>query len=255
MQTGVGFEGDAPPPVQQLQNIARNKPATTNGTLWSGHNVFTLTDGNRSSVLHGDGVGGNTGVRESPGFKYEVDLGSVYNFNRIEVWPRQDGCCPNRLTRYRVSVHLDNGGARARKCGARTCAPTAAFRPRPTPPDTLNAALDADGSFAGQWVRIVSLENPVPEYALQIGELEVYSLVDVPPRSNQPSPGQRGPASGPLYPNFPDPGLITDGNRATFTHPATQVASFHYTIDLGTHQSARPDQRRQSGRRLLPRSG
>jgi len=238
VQTGVGYEGDAPPPVQQLQNIARNKPATTNGTLWSGHNAITLTDGNRSSVLHGDGVGGNTGVREAPGFKYEVDLGSVYNFNRIEVWPRQDGCCPNRLTRYRVSVHLDDNGALGTEVWSADIRTNGSFPPAgPTPPDTLGASLDPDGSFSGQWVRILSLENPVPEYALQVGELEVYSLVDVPLDQINQALAKPISASGPLYPNFPNPGLLTDGNRATFTHPATPVTSFHYTIDLGTTQS------------------
>src|SRR5262249_47473072 len=38
----------------------------------------------------------------------------------------------------------------------------------------LLANLNPGGQFQGQWIRIESLDNPVPDYALQMTELEVY---------------------------------------------------------------------------------
>ncbi|MEX0585836.1 MAG: CotH kinase family protein, partial [Pirellulales bacterium] len=236
--TGVGFEQDAPPPVPTLRNVALNKPATTNGTLYAGMFATSITDGNRFSIVHGDGPGGNAGVAEAVGFRYEINLGATYNLERIDVFPRQDGCCPDRLTRYRVSVHLDNVGSAGAEVWSADMRMDGSTPPAgPTPPDSLSAALDLDGSFQGQWVRITSLQNPNPNYTLQLGEVEVFSLVAAPPDQVNQALGAPVTASGPLYPNFPNPQLITDGNRGTFTHPATEVASFSYTIDLGTSKS------------------
>jgi predicted secreted protein len=107
----------------------------------------------------------------------------------------------------------------------------------PTPPDTLTAALNAAGTFSGQWIRIQSLENPVPDYSLQLGEVEVYSQVTMPADQVNQAMGAQVTASGPLWGGFPFPGNITDGNRSTITHPATPVTSFSFTIDLGSSKA------------------
>ena len=36
--------------------------------------------------------------------------------------------------------------------------------------------LDPQGQFQGQWIRILSLDDPVPDYALPLTEVEVYGL-------------------------------------------------------------------------------
>jgi len=46
---------------------------------------------------------------------------------------------------------------------------------------TLTSSLDATGVFAGQWVEIRSLDNPPPDYALQMTELQVIGVAVAPP--------------------------------------------------------------------------
>ena len=38
----------------------------------------------------------------------------------------------------------------------------------------LTKTADPTGTFRGQWVRILALDDPLPEYPLQIAEVEVY---------------------------------------------------------------------------------
>ena len=43
--------------------------------------------------------------------------------------------------------------------------------------DSVTADLDPAGNFAGQWIKIESLANPVPNYALQISEVRAFGLI------------------------------------------------------------------------------
>ena len=45
---------------------------------------------------------------------------------------------------------------------------------------SLTNSLDPTGVFKGQWIRIESLDDPVPDYALQMTELEAIGRI-VPP--------------------------------------------------------------------------
>jgi hypothetical protein len=167
------FAGTEEVPV----NYALNAPAETNGSLWNAdwQAMTILTDGNVGSMLHGDGAGGVTGLSEEPGFYYQLDLGQQIDMAQINVWPRQDGCCPDRLTNYRVSVHEDDNGTIGQEVWSadyRTdfSVPEAG----PTDPDMVMASDDSDGTFQGQWVRVTSLDDPIADYALQIAEIEVF---------------------------------------------------------------------------------
>jgi hypothetical protein len=156
-------------------NYARGGAATSNRPLYAGWPITMLVDGDRSGVFHG-----NTGI--APGFAYELNMGDVVTIDRIDIYPRQDTCCPERLTNFRVSVHKDNNG----KIGDQVWSADM-FTDGSNPGSaagtvvTLTKDLNPTGDFKGQWVRIQSLEDPVQDYALQMTELEVIGKIAVRP--------------------------------------------------------------------------
>ena len=66
-----------------------------------------LVDGDRTNVVHGDGVGGVTGVSEDAGFSYTIDLGESFAIDGVTLFPRPN-CCPDRLRDFRVSILNDD---------------------------------------------------------------------------------------------------------------------------------------------------
>ncbi len=152
----------------ELRNYARDAAATSDRPLWAGLPIALLTDGNRQGVFHGD-------TDSTPGFRYDVDLGIAVQIDHINLWARQDGCCAERLTNYRVSVHAAEGNSIGAEVWSTTLHadgsnPGSASGAK----DTLRAELNPAGTFAGRFVRIQSLADPVPAYALQMTELEVW---------------------------------------------------------------------------------
>jgi hypothetical protein len=157
-------------------NLAYQANAYTNRPLWGpgGWNITRLVDGNRAGVFHLD-------VEPESGAAYEVDLGAVIQFEEILIWARQDGCCPERLTNFRVSIHNDADGARGDQVWS------ADYFTDGTNPGASSGSVvrivasdNPGGTFAGQWIQILSLEDPVQNYALQMNELEVYGAFSSP---------------------------------------------------------------------------
>jgi hypothetical protein len=149
-------------------NRAVGAIVTANQNVYSGQSVGSLVDGNRLSLAHGE-------ANLQPGFAFTVNLGVEVDMTKIQIVPRQDGCCPERLTNYRVSVYKDAGGAPGTKVwSADLHTDQSNLGADPRVFDVLTSDLDAGGQFKGQWVKIESLDDPVPSYALQIGEVEVY---------------------------------------------------------------------------------
>lgn len=149
-------------------NRALGTQASSNRPLFGGASPSVLVDGNRGNTAHGNDV-------IDPGFAYEINLGTEVDISSIVIFPRQDTCCPERLKNFRVSVHKNNNGAPGEmvwSADLHTADTTAGseFGTR----ETLTAGMDADGTFKGQWIRILSLDDPVPSYSLQINEVEVY---------------------------------------------------------------------------------
>lgn len=152
-------------------NRAINTAAASNRPLFGNQPARLLIDGSRGTVVHG------TEVIERP-FFYTVNLGTRVKLSRLVVWARQDGCCPERLTNYRVSIHDDNEGALGNVTWQATLhddgsSPDALAGSR----DVLEASLDAGGTFEGQWIRIEALDDPLSAYTLQIAEVEAFGEV------------------------------------------------------------------------------
>lgn len=153
-------------------NYARLQPATTSAPLWGpgGWNISAIVDGNRTTVIHGD-------TTPPLGFKYEIDLGLDVDVERIDIYPRQDGCCPERLANFRVSLHADSGGQPGAEqwhldmfTGEGENAGSGAEML------VTIAKGEGTGTFSGRWFRIQALSDPVPDYFLQLTEIEVYGL-------------------------------------------------------------------------------
>jgi hypothetical protein len=149
-------------------NRAVGAVATANQKVYSGQSVGALVDGNRQSLVHGE-------ANLQPGFAFTINLGVEVDMTKIQIVPRQDGCCPERLSNYRVSVYKDAAGAPGTKVwSADLHTDLSNLGSDPGVFDILTSDLDPAGQFKGQWVVIESLDDPVPSYALQIGEVEVY---------------------------------------------------------------------------------
>lgn len=152
----------------ELRNFARDAAATSDRILWGGLPIAMLTDGNRQATFHGD-------TDPTPGFRYQIDMGIEVQIDHINLWARQDGCCPERLSNYRVSVHNQGpAGVGDEVWGASIHGDGTNPGSGSGAKDTLRAGLDLGGVFAGRYVRIQSLADPVPSYALQMTELEVW---------------------------------------------------------------------------------
>lgn len=162
-------------------NYARSQPASTSAPLWGpgGWSIAAIVDGDRNGVIHGD-------TTPPAGFKYEIDMGLDVDVEHIDIYPRQDGCCPERLANVRVSLHADDSG----KAGAEL------WHIDLFTGDGENAGSgqgtivtiakgEGTGTFGGRWFRIQALSNPVPDYFLQLTEIEVYGLAKSIP---QPAP-------------------------------------------------------------------
>jgi hypothetical protein len=83
-------------------NVALDAPVFVNGPLYVNRFPALLVDGDRSGIgnllIHGA-----TGL--PAGYAYWLNLGADYAISEIKIYPRQDGCCPERLSNFRVSVH------------------------------------------------------------------------------------------------------------------------------------------------------
>jgi hypothetical protein len=152
-------------------NRAVNAIVTANQPLYSGQTPSMLTDGSRGSVIHG-----SAGL--SPGFAYTVDLGLEVTMDHIYVVPRQDACCPSRLTNYRLSVFKDNNGAPGDQVYSIDLHTDQSSAGAAGDKDVINATIDPTfAGVKGQWVKLESLDDPIADYSMQIAELEVYGTL------------------------------------------------------------------------------
>jgi hypothetical protein len=152
-------------------NRALGGLVTANQPVYSGQTVTSLVNGNRADVVHG-------AAELSPGFAYDINLGTTINLSRIVLWPRQDTCCAERLTNFRVSVHSDDSGKPGPSVWSADLYNDGSNPPSdPGTREVLLASADASGTFKGQWIRIETLENPVQDFALQLAEVEAFGEV------------------------------------------------------------------------------
>lgn len=106
-------------------NLALCRPAGfydsnhTPAATWAGYPAANLTDGSLATFSH-------PGTLATPaGHYYEIDLLSDTELDRVLVYGRSDGCCPERLSNYRLALFADQQGVPGPKPGRRICIPVA----------------------------------------------------------------------------------------------------------------------------------
>ena len=141
---------------------------TSSGATWGNLIPAALTDGDPGTFSHPLAASGTLD------YYFEVDLGSSYQLDRILLRNRADGCCPERLTNYRVEIYAESAGdagdlnwsatlrADGSNCGVAGV-------------DTITRANNPAGTFAGRFIRIVN--NSGAAYNPQIAEVEVYGAL------------------------------------------------------------------------------
>src|SRR5262249_10201905 len=82
------------------------------------------------------------------------------------------GCCPDRLSNYRVSLHDDASGAIGTELWAATVHADGS-NSGVGGVDVLLPSLDPLGSFEGQWIQIQNLDDGTPRY-LQLAEVRAF---------------------------------------------------------------------------------
>lgn len=151
--------------IAQDVNIALGRPASASGETWAGQVPENLTDGNLLDQSHPIASTGTLG------FYFEIDLEGEHHFDRI-VLHNRTGCCPERLTNYRVSAFADGGGSPGAllwSADIRTDGSNSGDGGQ----DVLRADLDAGGEFSGRFIRIINRSGAA--YNPQIAEVEVFA--------------------------------------------------------------------------------
>ena len=166
-------------------NYALGATATLNGQFtWPGFPESNIVDGDRGTLSHGGGTeDGAGGAAYNTPVSWVVELDEAINFDHINVVNRGDGCCPDRLTNFRVSIHDDaNGEIGSEVWGAdlRTDMSDSGVGGV----DVITADLDADGQFAGKWLQISLLDGAPDNYHLQIAEVEAFGTLVPEPTSS-----------------------------------------------------------------------
>ncbi len=163
VQTPVGFgAGNADSNV----NIARGKTVTASGPLWAGFDAARITDGSRSTFTHP--------LTPVTTFSFIIDLGEEQALDRIDVFNRNDGCCPDRLTNYEVTLHDDDEGSLGPAVWTgrvRTNGTNSGSGGR----DRLLADVDPQGDFSGRYIKITKIDDGSQNYWPQIAEVEAFA--------------------------------------------------------------------------------
>jgi hypothetical protein len=213
----------APAPQADVVNVAGRGVATSSQPLWGAADIARIIDGDSGTFVHAD-------VAPAEPLSYAVDLGKAYAITEIRIVPRQDGCCADRLTQLRVSIHNDDGqgGVGTETWGTNVL--TDGTNPGSTAGSLLTVPVT--GSPSGRHIQVLSLASPIPDYALQIAELQAYA--DVPASEINRAANTVAASNRPLFGNNPARFLI-DGNRNSLVHGTEVIESpFFYTINLGT---------------------
>ena len=218
-----------------LPNAALGATVTTSGPTWPNQGAEKITDGDLTTQSHPQAELGTLG------FTYSIDLGKEYQLEEILIHNRADGCCPERLSNYRVSLHDDDGsglpGALVWTADVRTDGSNSGSNGI----DRLTPDLDADGVFKGRHIMVENLSDD--PYSPQIAELEALTLDEIPvPRVNLALGAVAGyfDAGGvgvPTWNGLPASN-VTDGSKGSISHPLDEISDGYYLeIDLGSMQS------------------
>ncbi len=154
----------APASLLAQTNIALGRPVSASAATYGGQVPENITDGNTGNQSHPLTPSGTLG------FYYEIDLGATRNLGSVELVNRS-GCCPERLSNYRVELRADAGGSAGAvdwSAEIRTDGSNSGDGGR----DVLTPALDPGSPMSGRYIRVINLSDE--PYNPQIAELEAF---------------------------------------------------------------------------------
>ena len=151
----------------QLTNVALGKPVVASGPTYdTPYGPEKITDGSASTFSH-------PAASATPAnFKYTIDLGSVQPLNKLRFLNRS-GCCPERLTNYRVSIFAADPAVAGTSAVWTTVVRANGTNSGDGGVDEVVAGLNPAGVFAGRWLRIENLS--ALNYHPQLAEYEALA--------------------------------------------------------------------------------
>jgi hypothetical protein len=203
----------------QLTNEALGKPVEASGPVYdTPYGPEMITDGSASTFSH------PAQLASPANFKYTVNLGRVQPLNKLRFLNRS-GCCPERLTNYRVSVFAADPSIMGTAAVWTTVVRANGTNSGDGGVDEVVAGAHPTGVFAGQWLRIENLSART--YHPQLAEYEALSSPNV-------ALYKRVTASAAVQADTTAASL-TDGNPTTFSAPsggAGATTGFTWEVDL-----------------------
>ncbi len=143
-------------------NRALGATVTSSAATYAGQPASNLTDGLLNTNSHpGDNLQNN--------FAYTLDMGAIISLTRLELFNRTDGCCPDRLSNYRVQI-LDGSQSSVWSGDIRTDGSNSGVSGL----DTITSAMGS-GAFAGRYVRITNLGGGA--YNPQLAEIKAFGTL------------------------------------------------------------------------------
>lgn len=211
------------PAESLLTNTALGQSVAASGPVYDAARAPSMiTDGSASSFSH---PAAPVAPAIARGFHYTINLGQAQSLNKLRILNRNDGCCPERLTNYRVSLFAANPAVLGTLPQWSAVVRANGTNSGSGGVDELVASAHPSGRFAGQWIRLENLNNT--SYQPQIAEVEALASPNL-------ALYKTVTASGPVPAAAPATHL-TDGLPSTFSHPAesaTSTLGFFYQLDL-----------------------
>jgi len=149
-------------PVNKIKNVSVNKVATQSTTAYNSP-ASNAVNGNTSGRYGSPSTNDITHTNDENGSWWQVDLGKVYDIDRIVIWNRTD-CCWDRLQNFYVTSWATNPIAGNIKEGYGTTGPHAFT-------SASNPSMNINTEFVGRYVR-VWLDNGTKP--LSLGEVQVF---------------------------------------------------------------------------------
>ncbi len=208
----IGYDGVAVASTNTV-NVALGKLVVAAGETWAGLPKENLVDGNLATFTHN--------LNQEPAFSYLIDLGATFALASLELFNRADGCCPDRLSNFTVSILADAGpepGPVVWSANIRTNGSNSGVGGR----DVVLPTLDPTGLFTGRWIKVQARDNGTARY-FQIAELRANAI--------NWAGGASVTGDGATFPGLPAANLV-DGNLATVSHNLDLTPAYSYQIRL-----------------------
>ncbi|MEM9919379.1 MAG: RICIN domain-containing protein [Bacteroidota bacterium] len=150
-------------PVKSITNVAKGKKATQSTTAYNSPASIAV-NGNTSGRYSRSSSNDITHTKDANGSWWQVDLGAIYDIDKIVVWNRTD-CCWERLQNFYVTAWAFPIQGNLKQ-GFGTSGPHDFT-------SGSNPSMNIGGEFIGRYIRIHLDNGTMP---LSLGEVQVFGV-------------------------------------------------------------------------------